>query len=115
MGISFVTTWVARQSQAHQTLLAAHVTAMNPQTQQATAQLQQRFLQAGADQLTASRQTLAALYGLLQQQAALLSYEGVFRLMGLLFLAVIPLVFLMQRAKVRVEPKKSRWGAGGEP
>ena len=101
MGISFGTTWVARQSQAHETVLAAHVTATNPQTQQATAQLQQWFLQAGADQVTASRQTLAALYGLVQQQAALLSYEGVFRLMGLLFLAVIPWCFSCSGPKPR--------------
>ncbi len=103
MGISFVTSWVARQSQVHQTVLAAHVTAVSPQTRQTTAQLQQWFSQTGADPITASHQTLAALYSLVQQQAALLSYDAVFRLMGLLFLAVIPLVFLMQRATVLAE------------
>ncbi len=103
MGISFVTTWVARQSQAHQTVLAAHVTALSPQAQQVTARLQQWFFQSGADPLTASRETLAALYGLVQRQAALLSYLEVFRLMGLLFLAVIPLVFLMRRPRARAK------------
>jgi hypothetical protein len=37
------------------------------------------------------------IYRTMQQQAALLSYVDVFRIMGLLFLAVIPLIFLMKR------------------
>ncbi len=101
MGISFVTTWVARRSQFHQTLLAAHVTALNPRAQQALAQLQQSVFQTHADPVTASRQALAALYAMVQQQAALLSYGEVFQLMGLLYLGVVPLVPLMRRARAR--------------
>jgi len=33
----------------------------------------------------------------LQQQASLLSYVEVFRIMGILFLAIIPLIVLMKR------------------
>jgi DHA2 family multidrug resistance protein len=99
MGISFVTTWVARQSQVHQTALAAHVTALNPQTAQVLAQTQQAFVHGGGDPAAAAQQALAALYGIVQQQAALLSYTDVFGLMGMLFLAVIPLVFLMRRGR----------------
>ncbi len=103
MGISFVTTWVARQSQVHQTVLAAHVTPMNRPSQLALTQAQQLFQTGGSDLVTASRQALATLYNLVQQQAALLSYLGVFRLMGMLFIAVTPLVFLMRRARTRAE------------
>jgi DHA2 family multidrug resistance protein len=99
MGISFVTTWVARHSQSHQTVLAAHVTPLNPLTQQTMAQLQRWFSQTGADPLTASHQALAAIYDMVQQQAALLSYVEVFRTMGMVFLAVAPLVFLMRRTR----------------
>ena len=38
---------------------------------------------------------------MLQQQAALISFVEVFRIMGFLFLATIPLVLLMRKAKQR--------------
>jgi hypothetical protein len=41
------------------------------------------------------------LYGLVQQQAALLSFLSVFRVMGILFLLIIPLVFILRRPKGR--------------
>ena len=40
---------------------------------------------------------MALLYRILQQQASLLSYVEVFRIMGILFMVMIPLVVLMQR------------------
>ncbi len=107
MGISFVTTWVARQSQVHQTALAAHVTPTNPATRLALSHARQLFRAGGADPITASRQAVAALYGIVQQQAALLSFVEAFRLMGMLFLLVIPVVWLMRRA-----PTKRVVGAG---
>ena len=103
MGISFVTTWVARRSQVHQNVLAAHVTPLNSPTQLGLSRTQQLFQSGGSDLVTAHRQAVASLYGIVQQQAALLSYVEVFRLMGVLFLAVIPLVRLMRRAQGKRE------------
>jgi hypothetical protein len=59
------------------------------------------FLRGGSDPTTASRRALAMLYGAVQQQAALLSFLSVFRLMGILFLLIIPLVFIFRRPKGR--------------
>jgi len=39
------------------------------------------------------------LYGAVQQQATLLSFLSVFRLMGILFLLLIPLVFIVRKPK----------------
>ena len=41
------------------------------------------------------------LYGTVQRQAALLSFVEVFRIMAFLFLAIIPLILLMRKAKPR--------------
>jgi DHA2 family multidrug resistance protein len=101
MGVSFVTTWVARQSQVHQAVLAAHVTPTSPQTQLALTQARRLLLKGSAGWITASRQALATLYGLVQQQAALLSYLSAFRLMGVLFLGMIPVVIFMRRPEGR--------------
>jgi len=97
MGVSFVTTWVARRSQFHQTILAAHVTPNAPTVIDALARAQAAFQRAGANTFVAAQQALGWLYGVVQQQAALLSYVEAFRILGLLFLAVIPLIFLMHR------------------
>jgi DHA2 family multidrug resistance protein len=101
MGVSFVTTWIARRSQFNQSLLAAHVTDNNPSTRQALEQARAMFLRGGSDPTTASRRALAVLYGTVQQQATLLSFLSVFRLMGILFLLIIPLVFIFRRPKGR--------------
>jgi len=99
MGISFVTTWLARRSQFHQDVLSANVTPGNLQTQQML-QGMTRFMQfRGFDMATATQKADALLYQILQQQASLLSYLDVFHLMGILFLASIPLIFIMRRPR----------------
>jgi DHA2 family multidrug resistance protein len=99
VGISFVTTFVARRSQFHQSVLAAHLTPYSPQVQQFLTRASGMFFQNGSDRSTAGSQSLAVLYGMVQQQAALLSFVEAFRIMGLLFLAIVPLILLMRRAK----------------
>ncbi len=97
IGISFVTTWVARRSQFHQSVLAGNLSATNPLHQQAYAGLAPYLQQHGSDAVTAAQKADALLYGMLQQQATLLSYMDVFHLMGILFLAIIPLILLMRK------------------
>jgi DHA2 family multidrug resistance protein len=99
MGISFVTTWVARRSQFHQSILAEHVTPYSVRTEQFLAQSRTFFERGGSDWSEAGRQSAASLYGMVQQQAALLSFTEVFRIMGFVFLTVIPLILLMRRAR----------------
>jgi hypothetical protein len=48
------------------------------------------------------------IYRLLQQQAALLSYADAFHLMGIFFLANIPLVFLMRGAEHNRRQRKEQ-------
>jgi len=99
MGVSFVTTFVARRSQFHQSILAAHVTAGSPQVLQFLGKASAAFVSGGSDSVTAAHQSLGMLYQTLQQQAALLSFVEAFRVMGVLFLVVVPLVFLMRKAQ----------------
>jgi DHA2 family multidrug resistance protein len=99
MGVSFVTTWVARRSQFHQSILAAHVTRYDLHSQQFLGHARGLFFHRGFDLSTAGHRSFAVLYGMLQQQAALLSFIEVFRIMGFLFLASVPLVLLMKRVR----------------
>lgn len=99
VGISFVTTLVARRSQFHHHILAQHLTPSSPIHQQTMAQLAPYFQMHGFDPITAAEKAAGIIYQTLQQQAALLSYADAFYLMGIFFLANIPLVFLMRPAE----------------
>jgi DHA2 family multidrug resistance protein len=100
LGISFVTTWLARRSQFHQTVLAAHVTPYSMQFQQMEGQLSNMlFLREGVDSSTAHDQAMALIYGSVRRQASLLSFTEAFRVIGIGFLACTALILLMRRSK----------------
>jgi DHA2 family multidrug resistance protein len=99
VGVSFVTTWVARRSQYHQSVLSAGISSSNPINQNRLVGFASFLQQRGFDPSTAGHKAGGLVYLMLQQQASLLSYADTFHLMGILFLAVIPAVFLLRRPK----------------
>jgi len=100
MGISFVTTWLARRAQFHQSILATHITPYSLQFQQMVGQISNQISQrGGVDPTTANKQALAAIYGMVQRQAALLSFVEAFRVLAIMFLICTGLILFMQKAK----------------
>jgi DHA2 family multidrug resistance protein len=97
MGISFVTTLLARRSQFHQGRLTENLSSSSLPLQQARMQTGAMIAQHGAGPATASHQALGFLYQSLQQQATLLGYIDIFHVMGWLFLLTAPLVLLMRK------------------
>ena len=108
IGIATTGTMLARNSQATTSLLGSHVTAYDATSQAMFAQTRTAFMASGADPVTATTRAYAALFGMVQRQAAMVSFVGLFQLLGLFFIAVIPLVLLMKRPRRRGEA-----GAGG--
>jgi DHA2 family multidrug resistance protein len=108
MGISFVTTWVTRRSQFHQTILAAHINASNLTSREAFQHAGSWIQHGGADRWTAAKMAQGMLYRELQVQATSLSYMDVFHMMGIIFLAIIPLIFLMQPSGHRLHTPRER-------
>jgi DHA2 family multidrug resistance protein len=104
VGISFVTTWLARRAQFNQSVLGAHVTPYDSAARQMLSQAQGMLVRNGSDPVTANRQAVAMLYGEVQQQAAVLSFLTVFRLIGIVFLVIIPLVLILRKPKHLREP-----------
>ena len=96
LGIAMATTVLARRQQLHTSVLGAHVDVYSPQARALLEQLRAAFVARGADLATAARQAQAAVWGLVQRQASMLSFTDVFRLMALLFIALLPLLFLMR-------------------
>jgi DHA2 family multidrug resistance protein len=100
VGISFVTTYLARRSQFHQSILTAHVNSYDMQFQQMKGQISGLlFLHGGADQSTAGQQAMALIYEMVRHQSSLLSFVEAFRVMGIVFLVCTVLILLMRRSK----------------
>jgi DHA2 family multidrug resistance protein len=95
-GIAFVTTMLQRRAQFHQSVLVGHITPYDPGYQMFL-QGAGRFLQGqGSGPPQAADQAQGLVYGLVQQQAAMLSFIDNFWLMGLMFLAMVPLALLLK-------------------
>jgi MFS transporter, DHA2 family, multidrug resistance protein len=97
LGISAVTTLLARRAQFHQEMLAAHITAFNPMTAPLLGQIHQRLAQHGVNFAGEGRHALQLLYDMVLKQAAMLSYLDAFRVLTFLFVLVSPLVWLMRK------------------
>ena len=96
VGISLLTTLIARSSQAHQALLVGRFSPYEPAF---AARLEQ--LSGGAGMSAnpdAVRRASAMLYQLLQSQSALWAYIEQFRLLVLVCLVCAPLVFLFRKS-----------------
>jgi DHA2 family multidrug resistance protein len=104
LGIATVTTMLARQSQSNINVLGAHVSAYDPGAQLRFESLRQMFQSRGMDLATATRQAYAALFGIVERQASMLSFAKIFFVMGMVFLLVVPLLLLMRRPRHSAGP-----------
>lgn len=96
IGISILTTQLARQSQTHQNYLVGHATPYDNAFTGMIDQLTQRFHEMGAGMAEATRQAQAVVYNMIQEQARMLAYIDDFRLLGVLFVLLLPLCFLLK-------------------
>ena len=94
IGISFMSTLLTRRSQFHQSRLVEQVQNLNP----AYPDFARQFgsVVGGAPD---SSTTLAGIYQQVVQQAQLLSYLDDFKVLGVVFLALLPLLLLVKPGK----------------
>ncbi|RPJ74170.1 MAG: MFS transporter [Acidobacteria bacterium] len=97
VGIATVQTLLARYRQTHGNVMVGHVDAYSPAPQILFNNLRSSFMAAGADVTTATQRAYAALYGMVQQQAAMLSFIDGFKLLAVVFLLLVPFVALMRK------------------
>jgi DHA2 family multidrug resistance protein len=102
IGIATATALLVRKGQAHQTYLAANLTASDSVAGGVIRGLEGKMMLAGSDAFSAHQQALGAIYRMVQQQASLLAYVDNFRLLGFMSLLCIPIVLLFQG--VRKQP-----------
>ena len=99
VGIAVTGTMLARNQQAATALLGANVTPYDAASQSVLAQMRGAMMAAGVDAATATNRAYAAVFGMVVKQAAMVAFVGIFQLMGIIFLALVPLVLIMQRPK----------------
>jgi DHA2 family multidrug resistance protein len=97
-GVSFVTTMLARRMQVHQAELASHTVNSNQMQRllQGMSSMHAVRLRSGPGAL---QRAYGSIYGMMQQQAAVLSYRDTILIMGIITLAVIPLLLLARKPK----------------
>jgi MFS transporter, DHA2 family, multidrug resistance protein len=103
VGIAVTGTLLFRGQQANTVLMGAQVHAYNPAAQSALARARDGFIASGSDPVTASRRAYAAVFGIVQRQATMVAFIQVFRLLAIIFLLLLPLLFLMKRPHRRGE------------
>ena len=99
VGIAALTANQVRGAQIHQSYMSANLTATSPAATNALQGLAAHFQTGGANAVLAHREALGAIYGSLQQQAAVLAYADNFRFLGYLALGCIPLALLLRRPR----------------
>lgn len=104
VGIAVTATLLSRQQQAYVNVLGANVDAYSPTARASFEAARSAFLARGADITTATQRAYASLFGTVQQQASMVSFVLLFRLLGVIFLLLLPLILLMKRPRSRSGP-----------
>jgi MFS transporter, DHA2 family, multidrug resistance protein len=97
VGIANVTTIVARHTQMHINDLGANVNPYDLSSRLTLSGLTGMFTSRGMDPTSAAHGAYDAAFGMVAQQAAMLSFVDAFWLLGITFLVIIPLVYIMKK------------------
>ena len=97
VGIAMTGTYLQRHRQVVAATLGENVNVYDPVAQSTLAQITQGMIAAGADAVTATQRAYVILHGMILRQASMVTFVTIFRMLGVLFLLMIPLVLLMRR------------------
>jgi len=104
VGISVVTTLLARRGQYHQSVLAAHTSQYDPAFQAAVSGTAQTLRASGVQAVQATQMAYDRIYGAMQAQASMLAYLDTIWIFAIAALLMAPLAFLMRRPKPGAGP-----------
>ena len=99
IGYALAASVVAGRLQFHHARLAEHFTPGDPAFSALQQQMAHFLLRSGSDPVTAGQQTNMMLDRLLNRQALMLAYNDTSLIFGILFLIVMPLLFLIPSRK----------------
>lgn len=100
IGIATVTAVLQSRTQFHQAKLMEHVNTMNPAYRNTIRGTAMKLVSHGSSVSQAALQARGMVYGLVQKQAVMLAFLDNFKILGIVFFAVIPILLLMKKPKV---------------
>ena len=99
MGIAMVETVQFRTQQKHINTLGAHIYPESGAAQEMFHNMKAYFMSQGSSASTATRQAYVSIWGMVQRQAAMLSYNDTFLFLAGMFVVMIPFLFLLRKPK----------------
>jgi DHA2 family multidrug resistance protein len=99
IGTSLLSTFLLRQNQTHQNAFVAHTSRGDSSFQAMLSGFKGLFVSQGFDPVTATHKATAMAYGVIQSQAAALSFKNSFWTMSLVIVFLVPLPFIMRRPR----------------
>ena len=99
VGIATVTTMLQRRTQVHQSQLMEHVNGFSAAYHNMLTGTQTRLVSAGSGLAQAGAQAHGMVYNVVQRQAVMLAFIDNFKMLGVVFLAVIPVLLLLKKPK----------------
>ena len=96
VGLAIFATMLGRSATHARAAIASHVGINNPLAQERLLQLEQGLISRGMDAVSAHAAAVGALSGQVMRQAMVLSFEKMFLLAGVCFLAILPLLFFLK-------------------
>jgi DHA2 family multidrug resistance protein len=99
VGIATVTTMLDRRAQFHQARLMEHVNDFSAAYHNMLNGTQTKLIAAGSTAAHASAQAHGMIYGTIQRQAVMLAFIDNFKMLGVVFFAVIPILVMMRKPK----------------
>jgi DHA2 family multidrug resistance protein len=100
-GIAMVNTILARRQQFHQEVLVSHLTQMDGSLTDTLRSTASSITAQGASAADAAGQAQGVLYGMVQRNAAMLAVNDTFWVLALIFLCMIPVVFMLKNTGVK--------------
>lgn len=104
VAVSVTTAMVTERTQIHMAYLSEHLTPLNPAYGDSSARLGAAVTALGTPEATAQASSAGLVYRTLIRQSTILGYADVFTAAGLIAFAVIPLTFLIRKAKKTPDP-----------
>jgi DHA2 family multidrug resistance protein len=97
IGISAVQTMEVRLQQTNTNVLGAHVNPFSAGARNMMNMMEHAMASRSGDAVAAAQQARAMVFGLVQREAAMISYNTIFKSLGILFLGLLPFILLMRR------------------
>jgi DHA2 family multidrug resistance protein len=99
VGIATVTTMLDRRTQVHEARLTERVNIFSAAYHSTVNGIQARLLSAGSGLSQAGTQAQGMIYNTVHRQAAMLAFIDNFKMLGVVFLGVIPVMLLLKKPK----------------